>query len=229
MTRGLSSANQAAIASQVVRPVALVELHFDAPTGVIRLHNALGDITAKDWAGVSQTFEGVGDLGQIDEVEEARQVSPHKLAFTLSGLDATLAAEVLTNDSVLRPVYLQIAYLDEDYTTLLDDPHKLWKGQINEVEFEMPKDAEDFASIRVTAESFLIAFKRKNGRLFNDADHQTEFSGDIGFEYLPQIEDIKLIWGGQSVNYGSSPGGFIPVGTPGTDSGPATDGSFQFR
>jgi hypothetical protein len=214
VTRGLSSANQAAIASQVVRPVALVELHFDSPTGVIRLHNALGDITAKDWAGVSQTFQGVGDLGQIDEVEENQQINPHKLSFTLSGLDATLSSEVLTGDSVLRPVYLQIGYLDEDYTTLLDDPHKLWKGQINEVEFVMPSNASDGVSIRVTAESFLIALKRKNGRLFNDADQQSEFSGDLGFEYLPQVEDIKLVWGGQSVSYGTPPGGgrFINFG-----------------
>jgi hypothetical protein len=229
MTRGLSAANQTATEAQVVRPVALVELHFDSPTGTIRLHNGLGDITANDWAGVSQTFQGVGDLGQIDEVEEADQISPHKLAFTLSGLDSTIASEVLTGDTVLRPVYLQIAYLEADHNTLIDDPHKLWKGLINEVQFEMPKDPEDFAAIRVVAESFLIAFRRKNGRLFNDADHQTEFSGDIGFEYLPQIEDIKLVWGGQTVNYGSTPGGFVPAGIPGTDGGPATDGGFQFR
>lgn len=226
MTRGLSAANASAIAAQVVRPIALVELHFDAPVGTTRLHNALGDIVAKDWAGVSQTFSGVGDLGQIDEVEEDRKISPHKLAFTLTGVDTTIAQQILTGDNVLREVYFQVGYLDDDHQTLLADPHKLWRGQINEVEFNLPQSPEEFSAIRIVAESFLIAFKRNNGRLFNDADQQSVFAGDLGFEYLPQIEDIKLIWGGQTVNYGSAPGGSFVGGTD-FNAGP-TDGSIRF-
>lgn len=224
MTRGLSAANQTATEAQVVRPVALVELHFDSPTGTIRLHNGLGDITANDWAGVSQTFQGVGDLGQIDEVEENQQISPHKLAFTLSGLDTALASEVLTGDTVLRPVYVQIGYLSDDFSTLLDDPHKLWKGQINELDFVAPSTSGDQTTIRIVAESFLISMKRANGRLFNSADQQSEFAGDIGFEYLPDVEDIKLVWGGRTVSYGSPPGGgrFINLGPPSP-----TDGSLE--
>jgi len=221
VTRGLSAANQSAIAAQVVRPVVLVELHFDAPTGVVRLHSGLGDLSASDWSGSTQTFPGVGDLGQIEEVREGQAISPHKLALSLSGLDATLSAEVLTGDAVLRPIYMQVGYLSAG-GALVADPHKLWKGQINEVQFSVPHSADEFASIRIVAESFLIAFKRANGRLFNDADQQQEFPGDLGFEYGPDVEDIKLIWGGQTVSYGGAPGGsFVGGGFP-------TDGASEF-
>ena len=214
MTRGLSSANQAAITAQVVRPVVFVELHFDSPTGAIRLHSGLGDLTATDFDGVSQTFLGVGDLGRVDEVREGQAINPYKLSLTLSGLDTTLASEVKDANAVLRPVKLQHGYLSAAHQ-LLANPHKLWRGRINEVNMVTPQSADGLSAIEVVAESFLIALQRANGRLFNDAEQQGLFSGDLGFEYGADVEDIKLIWGGQSVSYGGAPGGsFVGGGVP---------------
>lgn len=202
--RGLSSSNEAHVAGREVRPRALLQLEYDSPTGTLYITDHIGPLTANDWEGNSQTWTGVGDLGSIDTVQEAREVSPYSLSFTLTGIDSTIASQVLTDDSVMRKAKLLMVYLDEN-GDLVDQPHKLFKGQINEQKVSVGKDS----AIQITAESFLIALSQSNGRLFNDADQQDEFSGDLGFEYQPQIENAKISWGGDSKNYGNgSPGGY---------------------
>ncbi len=202
--RGLSALNEAHVDGRVVRPRALLQLEYDSPTGTLYITDNVGPLVANDWEGVSRTWTGVGDLGSIDTVEEARDVSPYALSFTLTGIDSTIASQVLTDDSVMRKAKLLMVYIDTD-GSIVDQPHKLFKGSINEQKVSVGEES----AIQITAESFLIALTQNNGRLLNDADQQDEFSGDLGFEYQPQIENAKISWGGDSKNYGNgSPGGY---------------------
>ena len=196
MTRGLSSANATALDAAVIRPVVFVELAFDAPTGTLYLHDDVGPITANDWDGTSRTFEGVGDFGGISKIDEGRDVSPYSVELMLSGIDTTIASQVLTDDSVLRTVRILVGLLDAD-RTLIDDPHPMWAGYVDDLQVAIGAESV----IRVTCESQLAAFEKINGRLQNDADHQAEFSGDKFYEYLPQMLDAKFRWGGRTQSF----------------------------
>ena len=207
MSRGLSATNLGAVDGAVVRPVVFCELHYDSPTGTIYLHDNIGEITADDWGGTSRTWSGLGDFGSISTIEEGSDISPYKVDLILSGIDADIAAVSLTDDTILREVYLLIGFIGLD-RVVLDDPHPMWSGKIDDV--QMAIGAESV--IRVSCESQLAAFEKTNGRLQNDADHQAEFSGDLFYKYLPQMVEAKFRWGGKTQRFGT---GSAPVGSIG--------------
>jgi hypothetical protein len=205
MSRDLSSANATALDGVVIRPVVFTQLEFDSPTGTLYLHDDIGPITADDWGGVSRTWDGVGDFGGISQLDEGRDVSPYKVELMLSGIDADIAAQVLTDDSVLRNVYILVCLLDDD-RALVDDPHPMWAGKVDDLQVAIGTESV----IKIVCESQLAAFEKINGRLQNDADHQAEFAGDKFFEYLPQMLDAKFRWGGRTQTFRAGSASALP-------------------
>lgn len=215
MSRGLVTALSNAFDGRVVRPVVFVELQFDSPTGTLYVHTDIGDITADDWDGTSRTWQGTGDLGGIEAIEEGQDISPFSATLVLSGIDSTISQQVLTDDSVLRDVRILIGALDDD-RALVSDPHPWWSGTLDDLQVRV--GAENV--IRAVCESSLIAFQRSNGSLFNDAAQQARFDGDLGFQYLEQVLDARIVWGGDVKSYraGLVSGG-SGIGSPFTGAG----------
>lgn len=212
MSRGLSSNNAAALDAALIRPVVFVELQFDSPTGTLYLHDDIGPLTANDWGGTSRTWDGVGDFGGISKLDEGRDVSPYAVELMLTGIDADIASQVLTDDSVLRNVYILVGLLDSD-RTLIDAPHPMWAGYVDDMQVAVGTESV----VRVVCESQLAAFEKVNGRLQNNADHQAEFAGDKFFEYLPQMLDAKFRWGGRTQSYGGGATGAAGGGIGGAN------------
>jgi len=204
MSRGLSATNLGAVDGAVVRPVVFCEIKYDSPTGTLYFHDNIGDITADDWNGTSRTWSGLGDFGSISQIEEGKDVSPYKVDLILSGIDATIANAHLSDDTILREVYLSIGFIGLD-RAVLSDPHPMWAGKIDDVQVAVGSQSV----IRVSCESQLAAFEKTNGRLQNDADHQSEFSGDLFYKYLPQMVEAKFRWGGKTQRFGT---GFTGIG-----------------
>jgi len=198
MSRGLSATNLGAVDGAVVRPVVFCEIKYDSPTGTLYLHDNIGDITADDWGGTSRTWSGLGDFGSISTIEEGADISPYKVDLILSGIDSTIANAHLEDDTTLRDVYLSIGFIGLD-RVVLSDPHPMWAGKIDDVQVAVGAQS----IIRVSCESQLAAFEKTNGRLQNDADHQSEFSGDLFYKYLPQMVEAKFRWGGKTQRFGT--------------------------
>jgi len=198
MSRGLSATNLGAVDGAVVRPVVFCEIKYDSPTGTLYLHDNIGDITADDWGGTPRTWSGLGDFGSISTIEEGSDISPYKVDLVLSGIDATIANAHLADDTILREVYLSIGFIGLD-RVVLSDPHPMWSGKIDDVQVAVGAQSV----IRVSCESQLAAFEKTNGRLQNDADHQSEFSGDLFYKYLPQMVEAKFRWGGKTQSFGT--------------------------
>lgn len=210
MSRDLSSANATALDDALIRPVVFTQLEFDSPTGTLYLHDDIGPITANDWGGTSRTWEGIGDFGGISKLDEGRDVSPYSVDLMLSGIDAGIASQALTDDSVLRNVYILIGLLDSS-RALIDSPHPMWAGYVDDIQVAIGSGSV----IRVTCESHFAAFEKINGRLQNDADHQAEFAADKFFEYLPQMLDAKFRWGGRTQRFGGGSTGAAGAGIGG--------------
>jgi hypothetical protein len=196
MSRGLSTANANASDDQVIRPIVFAELRFDAPTGTLYLHDHIGEITADDWDGASRTWQGLGDFGGIDRMEEGRELSPYGVTLTLSGIDTTIASQVLTDDSVLRTVYLLVGFIDFD-RTVIADPHPMWAGYVDDIQVAIGEQSV----VRASCESQLAAFNKTNNRRQNIVDHQLEFASDEFYEFLPQMIDARLRWGGATQSF----------------------------
>ncbi|WP_249732000.1 hypothetical protein [Roseococcus sp. SDR] len=162
-------------------PVILCELDF--ASGPFRVWTGLGDL---EWAG--KTFEGVGDLGAMSDVEETVELRAVRLDLTLSPVPQEVVDIALAERSYrLRPAKLWIALLGED-GAFVSDPFPLWSGIMDTME------VVDGAQPRVTlsCESRLVDLERAEVRRYTDADQQAEYPGDRFFEYVPALQEAEI-------------------------------------
>src|SRR5258708_38293571 len=94
---GMTAGQLAAIQSTHMRPALFVEAHF--VNGPIYVWTGRGSIT---WGG--QTWLGVGTLGSISTIEEGSSIDAKGITLTMSGIDTTLLADILTEFQVGLPV-----------------------------------------------------------------------------------------------------------------------------
>ncbi len=185
MPRDLSATNLAEAASDHIMPVVFADLAFDS--GTVRVHTGVGSLTFN-----SNTYSGVGDFGGIDVIEENADLTPNAYRLRLSGFDSTYLDESLNQDVYGRAVTLYLGFLNID-GTLADDPEEVASGTMDSMEITYG----DQASINLVVESDLKFFQRANGKLFTDEDQQIDYSGDLGFQYLDQIQNARVVWGGK--------------------------------
>ena len=203
MSRGLEANLVAQSKSAHVRLVLFVKLEFDS--GTLYLHNGVGSYTFD-----SATWSGLGDFGDISSVKESGELAPYELELMLSGLDVTMANEVLTQNYFGRPVTLYIGAVDIAAGVVLGqlvgDPVEIWAGKMDVARMALGEEN----AIVVTCENEFSRLDKNNGRIMSDADLQNEYPGDLLLEYLHDMVDRRLVWRGQG-----SPGQLSDRTTPG--------------
>lgn len=185
MSRGFPSNVLTALSSNHVALVTFAKLEF--PSGTLYLHNSLGTYT---WGG--NDWLGTGDLGEISQLEEGAEISPYKISLSLSGLDATISGAALTEDYYLQPVTVYLGVLDAN-DALIANPTVVWEGAMDQMELSV--GAADGDTIVLTAESELARFDKASNLKYTDAQLQSDFSGDLAFEFMADIEGAKIRWG----------------------------------
>jgi len=204
MSRSFSTSVKNALKSQTVRIVMFAELDFSS--GTLYVHDGIGTYT---WG--SEDWLGVGDFGSISSIEEGSEVSPYSINLTLSALDTTMAGAALTEDYFMRDVTVYMGILDED-DALIDTPVQVWAGFMDVMTITAGSSGGD--SITLTAESELSKFDRSLNLKYTHANQQKKDSTDLFFEFLKDIEGVKVRWksnksenltGSSSGQYGNIP------------------------
>ncbi|OSQ30829.1 hypothetical protein THS27_26450, partial [Thalassospira sp. MCCC 1A01428] len=49
--------------------------------------------------------------------------------------------------------------------------------------------------IGLTAENALVDLERARVRRYTDQDQRAEYSGDLGFEFVPRLQEMEISWG----------------------------------
>lgn len=195
MSRGFPTAVADALSAGHVVLVTFAKLEF--PSGTIYVHNSIGTYT---WGG--QDWLGTGDFGEISQIEEGADVSPYKITLTLSGLDATVSGAALNEDYYMHPVSVYLGALDAD-DALIADPTIVWEGAMDQMNLTVGADGGD--AIQLTAESELARFDKSSMKKYTHSQQQNDHSNDLFFEFMADIEDVKIRWG--SADSGSVAGG----------------------
>ena len=185
MSRGFPTAVADALSAGHVVLVTFAKLEF--PSGTIYVHNSIGTYT---WGG--QDWLGTGDFGEISQIEEGADVSPYKITLTLSGLDATISGAALNEDYYMHPVSVYLGALDAD-DVLIADPTVVWEGAMDQMSITVGADGGD--AIQLTAESELARFDKSSMKKYTHSQQQNDHSGDLFFEFMADIEDVKIRWG----------------------------------
>ena len=180
-TPRITSQAAAAATAPVVAPIILCELDF--ATGPFRVWTGLGDLS---WAGL--TFEGIGDLGAMSEVEETVELRAVRLTLTLSPVPQEVIDIALAEQSFrLRPARLWMGLLGTD-GAFVADPFPLWAGLMDTMEVVDGREPR----VALTCESRLVDLERAEVRRYTDADQQAEYPGDRFFEFVPALQDAEI-------------------------------------
>jgi hypothetical protein len=182
MTRQIDAATIAALASDNLNMVTLLQIDFDTP---IKVTNWARNVSA-----LSTTFLSSSDLLEIDQVSESSELQINSLNLTFSGVSQTFVALFLTNDYIDVRTRIWTAVLDNS-DAVIGEPILLFDGRITGYGIS---DTQDSSNVQVEVASHWKDFDKINGRKTNSNTQQLYFAGDKGFDFAAEsAKDIK--WG----------------------------------
>ena len=188
MARSITTAFNNAVTSQVVRPLLACELEFS--TGTLRFWNGYGDITMTA-GGSSNTFTGLGDLMNVSAISESDQVEAVGAQLSLTGIKSSLISAALSANYTNRNASIFLGLFDTN-KAVIADVYTLFKGKMDIMKID---EGPETASIALNLENRLIVLDRAKERRYTHEDQQLSFAGDLGFEFVPDLQDKEIIWG----------------------------------
>jgi len=180
MTQGFLGAMQGA----VLRPALFVQAAF--VSGPIYVWSGIGQIT---WNG--QVWTGIGTLGSISTIEEGSTVAAKGITLTLSGIDASLLNDVMTEFQVGLPVSVTLGVFDTN-NALIADPVCCFSGRMDQPTIDV---TGTLATIAINCENRLVEMNVAVDRRYTDEDQQMDYPGDLGFQFVNGIQEAQIYWG----------------------------------
>lgn len=183
MPRNLTAALLAEFQAKNLRPAIFVQIQFTS--GISYIWSGVGSV---QWNG--QTWLGVGAFGNISAIEESSNIQANGVTLSLSGIDSTLIAKALNELRQNYPVQMWFGAIDGG--NVVADPWNCFSGRIDVPTVD---EGAQTSTISINVESRLIDLQRSRERRYTDQDQQGEFPGDLGFQYVPALQDFSGVWG----------------------------------
>ena len=188
MARDITSAFNTAITSKVVRPIIGIELEFS--DGTLRMWNGYGDLTMTA-GGSSKVFTGAGDMLGLTGVEESSTLSMSGVTLSLAGIKSSLISTALSALYTNRNGAIYMGLFDAS-KNIVADVYTLFKGKMDVLNIQ---EGSETAVITLKLESRLITFEKSANRMYTFEDQKIDFPNDLGFEFIPDLQDKEIIWG----------------------------------
>lgn len=190
-----------------VKLVFFADIGLDS--GTQRVHTGVGELEFN-----SNIYYGLGDFAGISAIRDGSEITTYPVELTLSGIGAALKQSSIdfldainTEDFYGRDVTVYVGALDTDSDDLVSTPNECYSGQMQSPRARLGSEN----AISVPVENEFALFEKVNGARYSDADLQEEFTGDLGFQYLSQMVDQRVVWRGSHGTFG------LPPGDPNTD------------
>jgi hypothetical protein len=191
MPRNLSSGLITSLSGRQLRVADLIEIHLSTP---IYFNTSFVDLTydsvsAPD-AGAN-TYLAQGQFIGLGNVQETKDLKVGTMNIAFTAVDYTTLGYVLNNEYIDRRVVIYRAVLDDNYGIDSTKVFQYFDGRIKDFNISESKDT---ATLAFNVGSQFADFTKISGRRTNSDSQQRFFSGDVGFQFSPQIQtDIK--WG----------------------------------
>jgi hypothetical protein len=165
------------------------------PILLAKIGTAGGDVRVWSGGGTIQfggeAYAGTGVLGSVSPIQEGDGLQATGVTFQLSGVDPSLISTALGQMRNGMPAKLWFGVLGDDLV-LVADPLLLFEGL---TDVPVLQDDGATATIGITAESRLIDLERPRTRRYTAEDQALDDASDKGFEYVPAIQDMEIIFG----------------------------------
>lgn len=211
MSRPLTVAMALEIQKRLLRPITLVDCEFS--TGHIYVWSGIGSIP---WN--SQTWVGLGKFGGISPLPETTEVRADGVQLSLSGIPSDLVTHALEEIRQGKACLVYFGCLDES-GNVIADPFKAFAGRTDTANID---EGGDTSTIVINVENSLIDLSKPHERRYTHDDQQIDFPGDLGFQFVPSLQEKNVVWGkGAPIarGTGNSGGGVNPGGGGGGNHG----------
>ena len=188
MARDITSDFNTAIKDTVVQPIFAIELEFS--DGTLRFWSGYGDITMTA-GGSSKTFTGTGDLLTISPIGESSTLQMQGITVALTGIKSSLVSTALTAQYTNRNGTLYMGLYNSS-GAVIDDVYTLFKGKMDVLNIN---EGAETSTITLKIESRLVSFELPLNRMYTLEDQQVDYSTDLGFEFISNLQDKEIIWG----------------------------------
>lgn len=172
--------------ARTVRMARLVRLDFTS--GSQFLHQGCGPLRTAD----GQVWQGIGQLGQISDIDRAVVPTGGAPTLTLSGVDPGLIAKTFQASSEVkgRPASIFDQHFNDDLG-LLDAPMAICSGLMDRM---VISDQGDTATITVSLVTLLHNRRRPAFAYLNAASQRRLFPGDGGADQIPRLAADTQRW-----------------------------------
>ena len=188
MARNITTAFNNAIKSDVIRPILAVELEIS--DGTLRFWNGYGNLTMTA-GGSSKLFLGTGDLLNISSIEETSTLKMNGITISLGGIKSSLISSILSAQYTNRLGTVYMGLFDNN-KNVIADVYTLFQGKMDVANIQ---EGPETSVIQINIESRLVQFELPLNRMYTLEDQQIDFPSDIGFEFIPDLQDKEIIWG----------------------------------
>ena len=203
MTRDISATISTALDNNVNNDLEMsvgIALYLDIAGDPLYVHTGTGSITFN-----SQTWLGVGAMGEISGVTEGLELSDYLIKAILSHIPHAsipdLIDELATNDQTGRDYELYFLFYP---TAAAIEYYKLSAGYIGKPTFT---DEEVAGAVElVLANDYTTLDQRQYRRLTHQAQQEIYATDDF-FEYLTDTELAEVVWGSSKTTIPTSSGG----------------------
>jgi hypothetical protein len=184
MPRLIDSATQGELTSNAVRLACLLEITFKSQTCYVSTlpYNI-------EWDG--QLWKGTGSLGQVSTISEGTDVQAYGTSVSLSGIDANLLNECMTDIQLAAPATLYLCFLDPA-GNILGTPTVVFGGQVDKPAVQAGPTT---ISISLNLESEMINLQRGQMRRLTTADQHIDFPDDTAFQFVNLLNFLAMKWG----------------------------------
>tara|TARA_Y100001937_G_scaffold81921_1_gene110818 strand:+ start:21 stop:617 length:597 start_codon:yes stop_codon:yes gene_type:complete len=179
-----------------VSPFYAVELFFDTET--LRVWTGFGDITVN--SGGNNTYNGLGEVLSISDVQESQDISAKGVNLTLSGIPSNLLVHALSSPYQGRLCNIHFGFID-------------WSSPSNQagilvftgyMDTMLIDEGAETSTITTSIESRLIDLERPRTRRYTSESQKkrnttalpTNTTGDLAFDFVESLQNQRLQWGG---------------------------------
>ena len=188
MARDITTAFKNSIEGSVVKPIIGIELEFS--DGTLRFWNGYGNLTMTA-GGSSKVFAGAGDMLGVSEIEESSTLSMSGVTLTLAGIKSSIISTALGANYTNRKGAIYLGLFDTS-NNVIADVYTIFKGNMDVMNIQ---EGADTCLITLKLESRLITFEKASNRMYTNEDQKIDFSSDVGFEFIPDLQDKEITWG----------------------------------
>jgi len=184
-TIGTDFSNQ--LSSSQTRPFYAVEFIYTQP---LRIWTGYGDFQV-----LNQTYLGLGNLISISDIKETAETKASGISIEVGGLNQDIVAQALlsTAQNIIVNVYFGVLETSGNALTVVDTPYEVFSGNVDTV---IINESADNSTITFNIENKLISLEKPLDFRYTDQDQKHFFPDDKGLEFVDDLQDKNIIWGG---------------------------------